>query len=137
MRIFRVMVKRYINYGIGGVPMDTGYAPMEPEELSAYDRDIENARRMATRHGHFELLRLGLQHLLGRKDVVLEKFYNSEFGWDEAQLRVGLEYMYRSLYPDDPIPEGGPPGVELVACGWETWNVTMPGSPDEPPPANR
>jgi hypothetical protein len=127
MKMFDVMVERYVSSVLRGYAEDHG---VPPNDLSEYDRLIENVRYGATRHGHFDLLRLGIEHLLGRGVSLKDWLKPCPFG-DEADLREGLAYMHKKLWPDaGPIPPGGPPGVELVPCPWEVWNVSMPGTPD-------
>lgn len=128
-RIFTEMLKNYIDLGIQGVPDRLGCTT---DDLWEYDRDIENVRRTAEYHRHTDDLRLGLQKLLGQRDFELTKFYRTSFPWSAEDLREALEYMYSKLYPNDPIPDGGPRDAVLVHCDWPEWNLMMPGSPDDP-----
>ena len=104
------------------------------DELHRFDAFMQDVRNGLDWYEQDEPLRLSLEHLLAKPDYDLSTFFlGSSFETDE-EMRPIVTYFYERLWPDaPPIPEGGPPNVELVPAPPPDWNVGDRWGPDAPP----
>ncbi|NJO55293.1 MAG: hypothetical protein HC834_01880 [Rhodospirillales bacterium] len=100
-----------------------GTHDMPPDDLSGYDRYVEDLRIKAIRHRDLDALRLGFEYLLAHPEINLEEQYQGgRYPFDDAELREIIAYTRSKLWPDaGPIPPDGPPGVRLVQMSIDDW----------------
>lgn len=99
-----------------------------PEDLSAFDSYIDNMVESARYRGHLDILKPGIEYVLAHPELDLEGYGSPEnWIWENDEVRALLVYIRNRLWPDaGPLPEGGPPGVELVPAPGLEWNLSMP-----------
>lgn len=99
-----------------------------PEDFSIFDEYIEEMVESARHYGHTDILKPGIEYLLGHPELDLQPYGSSEnWVWNNDEVRALLFYVRDRLWPDaGPLPDGGPPGVELVPAPGPEWNYSMP-----------
>ena len=77
-----------------------------PEDLSAYDDEIDDIVVGATRHNDLEHLRLAVDYLLLHPDIPLaERYMNLNYEYEEDEARELLAYFRQKAWPDLPPPD--------------------------------
>ena len=130
------IVLEALSYRIGQVT--NGYfiraRPGFPESFSVFDPYIDQMAAAARERGHFEILKPGIEYLVTHPEVDLESYGSDEnWVWSHDEVRALLIYIRNRLWPDaGPLPEGGPPGVELVPAPGLEWGLLDPAvRPDD------
>ena len=124
------IVERALVYHIRGIP--DGYFLRERddfgEDLSVFDQYIDEMVESARYRRHYEILKPGIEYLLSHPELDLRGYGSGEnWYWTDDEIRALLIYIRTRLWPDaGPLPEGGPPGVELVPAPGLEWGLLDP-----------
>ena len=91
--------------------------PPDFEHLETYTDLIEELRLGLNEWCDQGPFKKGLHYLLATPDIDLEWYCESQWGYLEDEARALLEFIWRSLYPNESVPTEPLEGVKLVALG--------------------
>jgi hypothetical protein len=98
------------------------------DEVDEYRPYVENIRQLALTQGDLDYLKVGLEYLLLHPEVDLEAYNGGRYPFDADEMREIIEFVYRTLWPEESLPEQ-PPEVKLIQMPLSHWWSGMPGTP--------
>lgn len=101
---------------------DTSGVKRPAIDKSKYASLTNDLKQTASARGDLEAFKAGIEYVLGNPLIDSKDLEYSHYGFKDAEIREILGFIHHALWSEaEPIPPGGPHGVELTRTPLDDW----------------